>query len=323
MTKSLRSVPQSLELDIAQPESISRWRSEMDRAFPPLAITPRDPRGFRACYRAAGADELQLSDLSANAHTVERRPGSVTERHLGFYKMSLQVEGTGIMMQGNREIVLSPGTIAIYDTSRPYTLEFENDYRFIVAMFPKSSLSLPTGLAGDLTARAISSHSGTGSVVAAYMSGLAENLDTLSGASGDRLARTGLELLSTLIATEAAVDVESRPTSGQAMLASICMFINDNLSDANLSPSTIARAHFISVRQLYNIFADTGVTVSQWIRMRRLAEFRRDLSDPVHHAQSITQLAARHGLADSGYYSRVFRETFGMSPSEWRQERVA
>ena len=318
MTKSLKSSPQSFVLDANIPDSIGKWRAEMDRAFPPLDIVPRDPTGFRASYRAAGTDELQVSDLSANAHTVERRPGKVTEHDLGFYKMSLQVSGTGIMMQGNREIVLTPGTIAIYDTARPYTLEFTEDYRFIVAMFPKSALSLPNGLAGDLTAHAITSDSGPGSVLSAYVMGLATNLDTLSGAPGQRLARTGLDLLSTVIASEAGDEHASSQASRRAMLITICLYINEHLADDDLTPESIADAHFISVRQLYNVFADAGVTVAQWVRTRRLMEFRRDLADPLMAAKSITQLATIRGLSDAGYYSRIFKDTFGMTPTDWR-----
>ena len=319
MTKSLHSTVQSFELDADLPDSIFRWRTEMDRAFPPLAIVPRDPAGFRASYRAAGTAELQVSDLSANAHTVERRPGPVTEQDLGFYKMSLQVSGSGIMMQGNREIVLTPGTIAIYDTARPYTLEFTEDYRFIVAMFPKSALSLPAGLAGELTAHAITSDSGPGSVLSAYVMGLATHLDTLAGAPGERLARTGLDLLSTVIAAEAGDESLSAQASRRAMLMTACLYINGHLADERLSPESIAHAHFISVRQLYNVFAEAGVTVSQWIRTRRLVEFRRDLADPLMAARSITQLAAARGLSDAGYYSRIFKETFGMTPTQWRE----
>jgi AraC-like DNA-binding protein len=69
---------------------------------------------------------------------------------------------------------------------------------------------------------------------------------------------------------------------------------------------------------LYNVFADAGVTVAQWVRTRRLMEFRRDLADPLMSGKSITQLATHRGLSDAGYYSRIFRETFGMTPTDWR-----
>jgi AraC-like DNA-binding protein len=47
-------------------------------------------------------------------------------------------------------------------------------------------------------------------------------------------------------------------------------------------------------------------------------EFRRDLADPLMSGKSITQLATIRGLSDAGYYSRIFKDTFGMTPSDWR-----
>jgi AraC-like DNA-binding protein len=47
-------------------------------------------------------------------------------------------------------------------------------------------------------------------------------------------------------------------------------------------------------------------------------EFRRDLADPLMAPKSITQLATFRGLSDAGYYSRIFKDTFGMTPTEWR-----
>ena len=60
------------------------------------------------------------------------------------------------------------------------------------------------------------------------------------------------------------------------------------------------------------------MTVAQWVRTRRLMEFRRDLADPLMAPKSITQLATFRGLSDAGYYSRIFKDTFGMTPTEWR-----
>ena len=318
----LRSPVQAFSLDAGDSSSIERWRQEMTRAFPPLTIQPDKPSEFTASYRAAGTVDLQVSDIRANAHTVERMPGKVTERNLGFYKISYQVSGTGIMTQGNRELTLTPGTIAVYDTARPYDLHFADDYRFIVAMFPKSSLDLPAGLAGELTAYPVDGNSGTGGIVSSYLLSLVDNLDWLAGPTGGRLARTGLDLLSTLVADELDTTAGVQGIERKSMLVEICYYINDHLGDPALSPETIAAAHFVSTRHLHNIFQSAGVTVAQWIKQRRLQECRRDLSDPLMAAIPVATIATKWGLDDPGYFSRIFRESFGASPRQWRQDAL-
>lgn len=319
LTVNFRRDPMTLDLRANDDQSILRWRAEMERAFPPLTITPAEPGTFRAQYRSAGTEELQISDIQASAHLVERNPGMVSAKNFEYYKISLQVSGTGEMTQGNRQLHLQPGTITVYDTAQPYDLRFDDDYRFIVAMFPKHALDIPAGLANELVAYPLDSRTGPGSMLSTYLMGLVENLDYLSGPSGERLARTGLDLLTTLVATELDASLPATRPERRSLLVEICYFINEHLSDPRLDPEFIANAHFISTRQLYNVFQETGVSIAQWIKQRRLTECRRDLADPLHANLSVAQIAARWSFDEAAYFSRIFKENFGMPPSQWRQ----
>jgi AraC-like DNA-binding protein len=80
----------------------------------------------------------------------------------------------------------------------------------------------------------------------------------------------------------------------------------------------IARANFVSIRQLQSIFQEHGTTVTSWIRERRLAHCRRDLGDPVLREEPIAEICRRWGFTDQAYFSRIFRQTFGESPNQWR-----
>lgn len=319
MTVNFRHKLKAFDLDATDDQSILRWRAEMEREFPPLTITPHDPRTFRAQYRSAGTEELQISDIQASAHMVERNPGLVSAKNFEYYKISLQVSGSGEMTQGNRQLLLQPGTITVYDTAQPYDLRFDEDYRFIVAMFPKHALDIPAGLANELVAYPLDSSTGPGSMLSTYLMGLVENLDYLAGPTGERLARTGLDLLTTLLATELDSSLPATRPERRSLLVEICYFINEHLAEPQLSPEYIASAHFISTRQLYNVFQETGVSVAQWIKQRRLTECRRDLADPLLANLSVAQIATRWSFDEAAYFSRIFKENFGLPPSEWRR----
>jgi AraC-like DNA-binding protein len=106
----------------------------------------------------------------------------------------------------------------------------------------------------------------------------------------------------------------------QAVLAtSIREYIEANLADPDLSPASIAAAHFISTRHLHNVFHESGSTVASWVRSKRLEHIRRDLRDPLHAGTSVGAVAARWGFLDAAHFSRTFRDAFGESPTDWRR----
>ncbi|PRC51770.1 AraC family transcriptional regulator, partial [Mycobacterium sp. ITM-2017-0098] len=63
----------------------------------------------------------------------------------------------------------------------------------------------------------------------------------------------------------------------------------------------------------------TGRTVQEWIVERRMAEARSLL---LGTDLAVQEVAARVGIADPGYFTRVFRHAHGDSPRTWRAKQV-
>ncbi len=57
------------------------------------------------------------------------------------------------------------------------------------------------------------------------------------------------------------------------------------------------------------------MTVSTWIRTRRLEQCRRDLLDPMLADRPVAAIAARWGFVDAAHFSRAFKTAFGVSPA--------
>jgi AraC-like DNA-binding protein len=74
----------------------------------------------------------------------------------------------------------------------------------------------------------------------------------------------------------------------------------------------------VSTRHLQKLFKADGLTVTDWIRERRLAGCRRDLRDPAHADETILAIATRWGLTNAAHFSRSFRALYGCTPSEFR-----
>ena len=82
--------------------------------------------------------------------------------------------------------------------------------------------------------------------------------------------------------------------------------IDEHLGDPDLRPDAIAAAHFVSTRHLQKLFKAEGLTVTDWIRERRLAGCRRDLRDPALRAtRRSSRIATRWGLTNPAHFSRL------------------
>ena len=297
--------------------NISEFRAAVSESFVPLQVSTAGPDHFRGIIRGASVDEVHVNEVRATSHVVERTPELIARSDRSYFKLSLMLAGTGLLIQDDREAVLQAGDLAVYDTDRPYSLVFDDDFRTMVVMFPKHLISLPSDMIGQLTAVRISGQGGLGGMVVPYLTQLAGNLNQLAGTTGARLAHSALDLVTTVFTRELGLDGVSADPH-RALVQRIRSYIDRNLASTDLGPATIASAHFISTRHLHGLFQEQGVTVSTWIRTRRLEQCRRDLLDPMLADRPVAAIAARWGFVDAAHFSRAFKSAFGISPSEYR-----
>ncbi|MFF2053402.1 helix-turn-helix domain-containing protein [Leifsonia sp. NPDC058194] len=314
-----RSVPRTGESRVSTSvaHTFGEFRTAVSESFVPLQVTSARPEPFWGRIRSAEADEVHVAEVSAAEHVVERTPELIARGDRHYFKLSLQLAGTGLLIQDDREAVLQPGDLAVYDTHRPYTLVFDDDFRTMVVMFPKRLIDLPTDVVGQLTAVPMSGKAGVGSIIVPFLAQLVGNLEQLSGPTGARLAHSALDLVTTLFANE--LDVSRGAVNPHhALMQRVRGYIDSNLASPDLDPGRIAAAHFISTRHLHGIFREEGTTVSSWIRTRRLERCRRDLLDPLYADRPVAAVAARWGFVDAAHFSRVFKAAYAESPSEVR-----
>jgi AraC-like DNA-binding protein len=297
--------------------SFSEFQDLVSQSFVSLDVSRGRGERFRGGIRSRALTDITLCEVSASSHSVERTPTLISRDDRKFFKLSLQMAGTGLLVQDGREAVLRPGDLAVYDTNRPYTLAFDDDFRCMVLMFPRELIDLPVDTVGQLTAVRMAADTGLGRVISPFLTELAQNLDQVSGASGLRLAHNALDLVTTMLADELG---SGRPADNpnRELMHRIRAYIDANLGDPDLCPTKVAAAHFISTRHLHNLFRAEGTTVAAWIRSRRLEHCRRDLLDPLHGHRSVAALAARWGFLDAAHFSRTFKAAFDISPSAYR-----
>lgn len=294
------------------------WKALVSDSFVPLDTEPQRRGGFQGSINARDYDSVVMSLINAGPHAVLRTPELISGAATNYFKVSYQLEGHGLLIQDGREMALSPGSLAIYDTSRPYTLSFDSDFSSYVMMFPQTRVNLPVDTVSQLTATPIGADHQLGAFATQLISQAGQMLPTLPRSVGVRLAGNVVDLLSTVMADELSNAGEGQ-SERERLWSDVVNFIEDHLGDPSLSPSTIASAHFMSVRTLHQVFAGSGETVAGEIRRRRVERCRQDLADPLQRQVPVAAIGARWGLSDPAHFSRVFRSAVGSPPAEYRR----
>ena len=137
----------------------------------------------------------------------------------------------------------------------------------------------------------------------------------LGGPGGATLA-----LVRALVATAGGDEVRARAALHDSLPARLADYVQAHLTDPELSPAGIARAHHISLRHLYGTWfaGASGPTPSRAIIAARLALARELLAADDRRATPIADVARACGFADATHFTHRFRDAYGMSPRAWR-----
>ncbi|MGI5255428.1 helix-turn-helix domain-containing protein [Actinacidiphila glaucinigra] len=307
---SVRSTPGS--------ERLEHWQEEVFRTFVPLRITLSKDEPFSGTISTDRLGPLQATAVDCDRGRVDRTPRLIARDCAEYLYVGLQRSGHAHVDQDARSAELCPGDVALYDTTRPYTLRFPQRFRMQVLLVPRSLLPQSEGDLQRVTATALHPDDGLGQVVLPFLQGLADRAPNITPTAGERLAANAVDLLGTLLAERLGRDTRDTPGDSLALLLRIKAFIERHLADPDLSLASIAREHRISVRYLHKLFENESTTAARWIQHRRLDECRNELSRRSPVTSTVAAVARRWGFPNAAHFSRAFRAAYGTSPSEWR-----
>jgi signal transduction histidine kinase/DNA-binding response OmpR family regulator/ligand-binding sensor domain-containing protein len=92
--------------------------------------------------------------------------------------------------------------------------------------------------------------------------------------------------------------------------------VEQHLAETNFTVEQLCKLVFMSHSQLHRkLDALTGCSPNKFIRIIRLNKAKALLQDP---ATPIASIALECGYNDAGYFARVFKQEYGVTPQEWR-----
>jgi AraC-like DNA-binding protein len=306
-------------------ERFGYWQDVLSQMLAPVKLRSDDPAGFRASASMFSLGEVQVSRVISSSTELYRTPQLVRQSDPEAYQVTLTLRGRGGVEQSRHGAGLSDRDLVIYDTSRPFygwARAVDGPAEGVMLVLPRSALPLPDDKVRQLIATRLRGDTGVGALLSNFATGLLASPESYTETDEFRLSTILVDLLAVVLAhhlDEAQrVPVDSRE---RALLTSICAFIEQRLGHPDLTPTSIAAAHHISLRYLHKLFHQhrSGTTVAAWVRQRRLERCRRDLADPALRHVSVQQVVAHWGFADGNHFSRAFKAAYGIPPTAYRR----
>jgi AraC-like DNA-binding protein len=304
--------------NLPEAERFTCWRETLLERVVGLSAerNQRQERSFRANIMASSCPNLARFRVRCDGSTVMRGPRNIARVGWNDYFLVYRENSVGCRFDyGKREFIIKTGDIMVADLSVPFAQDSSNGYDHESWLFPRRLFDphLPVSQRRDCLV--LTSSSGLGRMVAAYLDALAQQIDALDEQQIILLADNFCRLLAVAYGAGAG---EQQEAIRLARLAEAQRYINLHLADPGLTPEKAAAGLKISVRQLHNLFEPSGATFSRYLTHRRLEECRAALLNPIGD-RSVTDIALAWGFNSLETFHRTFRQAFGATPTELRR----
>jgi AraC-like DNA-binding protein len=293
-------------------------RDMTSRTFAPLEIEHMADHGPpNGSVAITDLTDLRVWSVTTTAVKVQYKalPRDDLKPSLFF---GLQLTGSCVLTQRDREISLRPGDLAVWDSTTPFIFADPDGISQHKFRIPLDRIALPVDVIRQISATQLCPDHPISDIAVAYFRRLAARPGAFDRPGGEVVSQPAIDLLRAVITTHLdAVDLGKEALQA-TLVVRIMEYVQMHLREPDLDAGRIATEHHISVRQLYRILAAEGISLGDWIRTRRLEGVRRDLALPFLK-DPISAISRRWGFTDASSFARMFRTNFGVSPSEWRE----
>jgi len=254
--------------------------------------------------------------VQATAHRIERSRADTRAAPTACYYLWRQIAPSHLFEVGGEQVRLAAGDVLIGDADEPFVVAEHGDHGFSLYLLPKSVVDpLLRAGARDRLAKGFAPPRGSAlhQMIAACAAGAAA-AETL-GPAGAAGAGTILARLAAIAADEAAgLDEVGREALRAARQAQILGEIDQGFTDFDFGAAAAAGRLGLSVRSLHLALESTGLTFSEHLTRRRLAEARSLLA--AGGGRTVAEIAFACGFNEVSTFYRAFRRAFDVAPRD-------
>jgi AraC-like DNA-binding protein len=232
--------------------------------------------------------------------------------------LAVMVYGKGRFGHASHQHVVGAADLMLVDLTAPYDFGWSVEGASFAVQLPIDTLRLPVDAvrraSGNLRASPL--HDMVQRQIVDVTTRAAQLSADISAAD---VGEATTQLGRALIASAACIDSHAREALAESLLTRILTFVDQHLTEPDLTAARIAVEHNISVRHLYALCAAGGISLEQRIIIRRLHGARTDLASPVGRHRTIAATARAWGFTNPAHFHRRFSQAYQITPGDWRR----
>jgi AraC-like DNA-binding protein len=305
---------------VAPHRRVEFWNERASGVITDLQVQPDRDVAFAASLKAVEFAGIGFAEAISTPSRVVHSHGLASHVPNPCYLIHLQRSGTCLNRQVKTEVLLEAGDFVLCDSTLPCELILGGDNSMLVLRIPQAVLKRRLPTPEIFINQHMPGTIGTSGLVSKFVNLFWDQCQAgMERIASERLADSICDLLATSF-----LDSLKQPVDGSTVQTlwklRIRRYIDVHLTDPELSPATIADHFRVSPRYVHKIFATEDEAVSKYILRRRLESCHRSLTDVTQTAKSVSIIAFEWGFNSTTHFARVFRERYGLAPSELRRQ---
>lgn len=284
------------------------WNELASANWSGVAVSaPHD--SFEGTLRHIGIGNVQFARVQSSRAEIARSIGHDRADRLTLH---YQRRGTSRNFCRSQESLLMPGDIAIFRSTDDYRIELSDGNDMLVADFDERVLRHSLGEIGIASASCIAARRHPTGLIGGLIEGILRVDDDLDLEAGTVVETSFIEFLGLMFRPPRGGHGSDHAGLRERALALIAR----HLHDPDLRTSTLAAQLAVSERAVQYAFALRGETPMGVLLAQRLDQAARDLR--ANRRATITDIALGNGFSSSSYFTRCFRQRFGITPRQYR-----
>jgi len=300
--------------DYAPSARYAAWRDAICDVYVHVDVKASDPERYRGFIREAKFGGVVLTDILLSEQRIRRGRQHISRLDKECYYLQLIHKGSVSVVQRGETHKSNAARGAVFCAAEQYELHGHGEVRSFYLEIPRDEFAQRFPRERIPVSASLNTTQGLGRIATEFCATLATEGSRLEEGVRAGLGDQLMDLLAFSLLTSEGDMPAAEGSVKRARLWSIQQWIEDHLSDPNLSLEKVAAANGMSLRYLHVLFERCDMSASEWIWNRRLQLCYDRIARG--DGRSITSIAFDHGFNSSAHFSTMFRRKYGISPRE-------